>query len=211
VSSLVIFDLDGTLSHTNVSFAFSSFLYKNKILSLSKMLALVGIYAAHKCGICSIEFVHNFAFKSILKGKSVADIQLQIDRFLQLSLPTLFRPYMLECLDKAKRDNAQIWLLSSSPECVVEPIAAYLGIHTTLATGYVLQDGKYIALAHIVTGKTKRACLDSFLMHSPVKSLAYSDSIHDLLLLERVDTPIAICPDRALRKVAITRDWQIWD
>lgn len=211
MTSLVIFDLDGTLSHTNVSFAFTRFLHKNKILSLARMLTIVGIYAAHTCGICSIEFVHNYAFKAILKGKSVVDIQQQIDGFLHQSLPTLFRPHMLECLTKAKLDNAQIWLLSSSPDCVVEPIAAFLGIPTTFATSYVVQDGKYAALASIVTGKTKRACLDSFLVRGPIKSLAYSDSIHDLPLLEGVDTPIAICPDRALRKIAAKRNWQIWD
>lgn len=206
---LVIFDLDGTLSHTNVSFAFTKFLYKNNLLSLAKMLTLVGIYAAHTCGLCSVEFVHSFAFQTLLKGKSVTHTKQLIDQFLQQSLPTLFRLYSLECLQKAKQENAKIWLLSSSPDCIVEPIAAYLGIATTHATTYCTCGDLYTELGFIATGTTKRAFLEAYLAHNPIKSLAYSDSIHDLPLLERVDTPIAICPDRKLKKIAKQCGWQI--
>lgn len=208
---LVIFDLDGTLSHTNVSFAFSKFLYKQKFLSLAKMLTLVGIYAAHTCGICSVEYVHRFGFRTILKGKRIIQVKQLIDLFLQQSLSTLFRPYMLECLQKAKQQKAQIWLLSSSPDCIVEPIAAYLGIPVTLATTYHIRDDMYEALAVIATGNTKRTFLDAYLAQKPIHSLAYSDSIHDLPLLERVDTPIAICPDRKLKTIALQRSWQVWE
>lgn len=208
---LVIFDLDGTLSHTNVSFAFSRFLHKQKFLSFAKMLTLVGIYAAHTLGLCTVEFVHRFGFKTILKGQSTAHIKQLIDQFLQQSLPILFRPYMLECLQKAKQEKAKLWLLSSSPDCIVEPIAAYLGIAVTHATTYHIRDDMYEALAVIATGNTKRAFLDAYLAHNPIESLAYSDSIHDLPLLERVDTPIAICPEGKLKKIALRRGWQVWD
>ena len=41
----------------------------------------------------------------------------------------------------------------------------------------------------------------------------YSDSITDLPLLERVGTPVAVCPDRRLSRVATRRGWRIedWD
>lgn len=175
------------------------------------MLTFVGIYAAHTCGLCSIEFVHNFAFCTILKGKSQRTIKSHIDLFLKQALPTLFRPYMIECLEKAKLAGQQVWLLSSSPDCIVEPIAAHLGIPTIHATTYDIQDGIYRAIASIATGSTKRAFLDAYLAHTSICSLAYSDSIHDLPLLDRVDTPIAICPDRKLKKIANVRGWQVWE
>lgn len=175
------------------------------------MLTLVGIYAAHTLGLCSIEYVHRFGFQAVLKGKSVANIKQLIDQFLQQSLASLFRPYMLECLQKAKQEKAQVWLLSSSPDCIVEPIGAYLGISTTYATQYHIRDNIYEALALIVTGNAKRAFLDAYLAQNPIQTLAYSDSIHDLSLLERVNTPIAICPDRKLKKIALRRGWQVWD
>ena len=40
---------------------------------------------------------------------------------------------------------------------------------------------------------------------------SYSDSIHDLPLLEFSDSPIAISPDSKLRVIAEERNWPIYD
>lgn len=37
----------------------------------------------------------------------------------------------------------------------------------------------------------------------------YSDSITDLPLLEQVGTPVAVCPDRRLRRLARARGWRV--
>lgn len=213
-SNLVIFDLDGTLARVNVSYAFAQFLHKKKILSLGKMLTLVGINLAHKCGLCSVEYVHQFAFSTILAQKQAASMQQEIDLFLKETLPTLFRPYLLERLQEALDAGATIWLLSSSPECVVEPIAAHLGITTCMATRYEITNGIYTKVASIVTGQTKRAFLEEFLVNSSLERsniTAYSDSINDLPLLEAVGTVIAVCPDSCLKKIARKRSWQVWE
>jgi HAD superfamily hydrolase (TIGR01490 family) len=207
LANLVIFDLDGTLASVNVSFAFSKYLYQNKILSLSKMLALASISFAQKLGLCTIEMVHHLAFRIVLLNKSQEDDKRQIDAFLKLSLPTLFRPELLQCLLDAQDAKSDIWLLSSSPECIVAPIAEHLGVHTVLATRYSIEDGRYKSLANIVTGKEKRAFL---IEHAQNRTAtAYTDSINDLPLLEAVTTPIAVYPDRKLKQLALKRHWQI--
>ena len=43
------------------------------------------------------------------------------------------------------------------------------------------------------------------------RSYAYSDSITDLPMLEIVGEPVAVNPDKDLRKIAEERDWQIRD
>ena len=43
------------------------------------------------------------------------------------------------------------------------------------------------------------------------RSYAYSDSITDLPMLEAVGEPVAVNPDKDLRKIAEERDWQIRD
>jgi phosphoserine phosphatase len=40
-------------------------------------------------------------------------------------------------------------------------------------------------------------------------STAYSDSASDLPFLEAVGTPVVVNPDRALRKIAAERGWQV--
>lgn len=202
---LVIFDLDGTLAKDNVSFAFSKFLYKKGRLSPFKMFSLIFISLLFRFGLVSVERVHKIAFDYIMRGKRVEDIASQIALFLQ-NCP--FRPYLIELLRKAQSDNNAVWLLSSSPDCLVKQIAASLGIDTTLATSYLVEDGRYIDIDQIVTGETKY----TFLQNANIKKeniTAYSDSIQDLKLLESVGCPIAVCPDPALKKVAFTRNWQI--
>lgn len=209
MTRLVIFDLDGTLAYENVSFAFSKFLYKNKFLNLPKMLTLVGIKLAQISNMCSIEAVHEAAFSLILKNKPAEQIDNYISLFLKKALPTLFRPHLLACLQEAKSQNDQIWLLSSSPESIVAPIAAYLGIPTMLATQYEIENGIHKSLKRIVTGTVKRAFLDEFMALKPeTKIIAYSDSIQDLPLLEGADKVIVVCPDRKLKKIAKMRNWE---
>lgn len=41
------------------------------------------------------------------------------------------------------------------------------------------------------------------------EAIFYSDSITDLPLLECVGTPVAVCPDRRLRRVAALRGWAV--
>ncbi len=207
--SVVIFDLDGTLAAENVSFAFSKFLYRQGKISLMQMLSLISVYIGHKIGLSSIEDVHCFAFRTICKNESVQKISSFIDQFLQEALPRLLRPQLVSRLLEAKAKGSDVWLLSSSPDCIVLPIASYLGIKTVEATRYMVKDGLYAGISSIISGREKRHFLER---HKGVKYedvIAYSDSIHDLPLLEAVGTPIAVCPDRELKKVAEARHWQI--
>jgi hypothetical protein len=41
------------------------------------------------------------------------------------------------------------------------------------------------------------------------RSFAYSDSATDLPMLEAVGHPVAVNPDRTLRRIAAARDWEI--
>lgn len=175
------------------------------------MLALVGIYLAHMCGLYSVKKVHEYGFTAILKGKSSEYIQQNVKSFLRFTLSTLFRQCLLEKLADAKKQDAHIVLLSSSPDCIVEPIAAYLGIPITMATSYTMRQGHYFEIAHIVTGTSKQQFVQDFKnTHDVAQVIAYSDSIQDLPLLESVDTPIIICPDKKLQKIAQKKGWEIW-
>lgn len=196
---LVVLDLDGTLSYDNVSFAFSKFLYKRGVLSPLKMCNLIIFSLLFRFGLIAVERVHKIGFRYILKGKTVEEIASQVSLFLP---ECRFR---LELLDLPHDD---MWLLSSSPDCIVEPIAASLGIKTTLATSYIIEEGRYVDIAQIVTGDVKA----QFLKSSGCKReniVAYSDSIHDLTVLELAGSAVAVAPDSKLRALAIARGWPI--
>lgn len=205
-SSLVILDLDGTLARGNVSFAFSKYLFKMKKLTLAKMLLLIGMNLAHRCKLCSVESVHAIAFSTIVAERGISEIQQDINNFLHDALPELLRPSLLHLV------TPTTWLLSSSPECLVKPIADYLGIPTCFATTYMAEGDRYTHVSQIVTGQKKREILEEYLQASQLDRegiVAYTDSIQDLPLLEGVGRVVAVCPDQRLRKVAREKSWEI--
>lgn len=212
---LTIFDLDRTLARVNVSFAFGKYLYKMKHLKALEMLLLVGIYALHKCGLFKVEVVHSLAFRSIFRHKPAALIQNQIRAFLHESGDLLFRPHVVARLKQAQALNHLVWIQSSSPECIVMPIAEQFGVHQVLASRYQIDaEGTFSRIEQVINGAMKRKFLEEFIEKNLVSRkdvTAYSDSLLDLPLLEGVGTAIVVCPERKLKRLAKRRNWKVWE
>ncbi|HEV3212131.1 MAG TPA: HAD-IB family hydrolase [Acidimicrobiales bacterium] len=108
----------------------------------------------------------------------------------------------------------RIWLVSSAPEEIVEPLAAMLGVDGAIASRAAIDDeGRYTGkIEFYAQGEGKataiRALADSH--HLDLEgSSAYSDSVTDLPMLEAVGHPVAVNPDRALAREAKERGWEI--
>jgi HAD superfamily hydrolase (TIGR01490 family) len=113
---------------------------------------------------------------------------------------------------RAKGDR--IWLVSSAPTEIVEPLAAMLGVDGAIASRAAIDDeGRYTGkIEFYAQGEGKavaiRALADSH--HLDLEgSSAYSDSVTDLPMLEAVGHPVAVNPDRALAREARERGWEI--
>ncbi|MEL7156003.1 MAG: HAD-IB family hydrolase, partial [Actinomycetota bacterium] len=109
-------------------------------------------------------------------------------------------------------------VLSASPQPLVEEIAQLLGAHRGIGT-VIEHDGDVLTgsiIQPMCYGPGKLERLDSALGWSAdngddTHSYAYADSVSDLPLLESVDSPVVISPDRALRSVAGQRGWPVLD
>lgn len=211
---IVIFDLDKTLATCNVSFLFGRTLYKRARLSFFTMLHVVFVYFLQKIGIKSMQRLHEVAFRKIFYGKKASELDSEIKTFLEQS-ETLFRVPLLHALRDAQGSGHLVWIQSSSPFCLVAPIATILGIEKVTATEYIVDStGVYVELGVVVDGEYKKKELVYFLEKNNIKAadvVAYSDSILDLPLLEMVGQPIVVCPDAKLKAQAQMRSWQILD
>jgi hypothetical protein len=78
-----------------------------------------------------------------------------------------------------------------------------------------VKDGKYTgALEFYAYGESKAEAIQEIAEAEGIdlsESYAYSDSITDRPMLEAVGHPVAVNPDRDLRKLAEKRGWQIRD
>jgi len=103
-------------------------------------------------------------------------------------------------------------LLSSSPQELVERIGRRLGVHRSIGTRAALVDGRYTGGLErpLCYGEGKvqalRLALGEIDLHD---SFAYADSTSDLPLLRACGHPVAVNPDRCLRRIARGCGWPV--
>ncbi|MCP5030483.1 MAG: HAD-IB family hydrolase [Actinomycetia bacterium] len=125
------------------------------------------------------------------------------------------RPGMKGLLDDHLSEGHYCVLLSASPQPLVEQIAFLLDVPCGIGTVIEVDDG-------VLTGRIEQPMcygpgkLDRLghvtgwsVTDSKEMTYAYADSISDLPLLESVETPVVVAPDRRLRRLAEERGWPV--
>jgi phosphoserine phosphatase len=115
-----------------------------------------------------------------------------------------------------RAEGRRIYIVSSSPEEVVRPLARHFGVSGVIATrAEVGPDGRYTGeLEFYAYGQQKADAVRAIAERTGLDlqgSYAYSDSITDLPLLQAVGNPVAVNPDKELRRAAEEHGWQIRD
>jgi HAD superfamily hydrolase (TIGR01490 family) len=106
-----------------------------------------------------------------------------------------------------------VYVVSAALQEVVEQIVQQLGFDGALASQAEVEDGVYTGrLVRRLYGVEKAAALEELARAEQLElpgSTAYSDSYSDIPFLEAVGHPIAVNPDRALRRTARERGWPV--
>ncbi len=124
------------------------------------------------------------------------------------------RPTLINRLREHRKAGEPIGLVTGAPDFIVRPLVDYLGVQGFSATVCAQNDGVFTAAPPEVhpfgsekSEHAKRLCVA--LGCDLGASVAYADAIYDLPLLRRVAIPIAVQPDRLLRRVAKKAGWEI--
>jgi HAD superfamily phosphoserine phosphatase-like hydrolase len=206
----VAVDVDGTLTHSNVSFAFGRFLYQKGIASFFQVFLPVLYYGIHSLGWLSVEQLHRSIFRVLFSGRKREQIELAVDEFLTLHGNQLIRPSIRKELSLLQQQRCKIALLSSSPDFLVRKVASMLGIEDWAATAYEVDErGFFTGIGRIVTGEVKAQIVKHVKAQEGATVLAMTDSMLDMPLLEAADEVVAVFPDRKLRRCAKERGWRI--
>jgi HAD superfamily hydrolase (TIGR01490 family) len=143
----------------------------------------------------------------------------QVEQIVREALTELDPYIYLEALDLMELHRAlgrRVYLVSSSPEEVVRPLAERIGRVEMMATrARTDEEGRYTGeLEFYCYGESKASAIRELAVEEGIDlggSYAYSDSATDLPMLESVGHPVAVNPDRELRRIAEKRGWQIRD
>ncbi len=155
-------------------------------------------------------------------GASLADLEPLLAASAE-EIAASIRPPMQGVLDLHRSAGHHCVLLSASPHTLVVRVADQLGFDHGIGT--LIDDVDGILTGKIVPpmcyGAGKLDRLDAVVgwrggpvngsNGAAVDSFAYADSMSDLPLLEAVQAPFVVAPDRRLRKLASERNWPVLD
>lgn len=152
-------------------------------------------------------------FLTKIRGTRVSDL----DRVGQAVLPKLVnrvRPESRKLIAMHSGADRDTWIVSASPQRIVEPLAASLAMTGSIATRGRVVGGRYTGELEgpFIYGPGKAQAIEKLAAdrgYDLALSYAYSDSISDLPMMECVGHPVAVNPDSQLEDVAHERGWPI--
>src|SRR5947209_940149 len=209
------FDLDKTIISKSSSLALTRPMYRAGLVSRTMLLR--GAYAQLVYLLLGADEKKMDRAKEAMTALSKGWEKTQVEELVREVLIDLIDPYVYqEALDLMALHRAlgrRVYIVSSSPEEVVTPLAEHFGVNGVIATRAAVEDGKYTgSLERYVYAEGKAEAIRELAAVEGIDldhSFAYSDSITDVPLLEAVGNPVAVNPDRDLRREAEKRDWQI--
>ena len=149
----------------------------------------------------------------LLRGFTPGQMRELVAEALEPVLRPLVYDEPLRLLERHRERGEPSYIVSAALQEVVEAMADDLGFDGALGTVCEVEDGVYTGRGvRSLHGEHKAAAVRE-LAHERgydlARSTAYSDSHTDLPFLEAVGNPVAVNPDRALRRVAAERGWPV--
>ncbi len=216
---LALFDLDHTLLPLDSDYEWGEFTLRkgwcDKEAFGSRNAAF---FADYQKGTLDIHEYVRFATEAIRKlGQQAADDAHRV--FMDEVITPNIQPAARQLLQQHRDAGDTVVIVTATNEFVTRPIAKALGVDHLLAVDLERDAAGWITgeIAGVPTmrqGKVTR--MDAWLAErglawDAVDSTFYSDSMNDVPLLEKVNTPVATNPDDRLRALAAERGWRILD
>jgi HAD superfamily hydrolase (TIGR01490 family) len=213
---IAFFDLDRTLIAQN-----SGTLWVRRELRLGFIKPWQALQAAawltgYELGFAGIDGVLQRAIAS-LAGVPERDLRERTAAFYEACVRPLYRPGARLAIEEHRRAGDSLVLLTSSSQYLAEHVARDLKLDALICNRFEvdqsgLHTGRTIGALCFGAGKLQYA--SDFARGRGARledSVFYTDSYADRPLLEAVGRPVAVNPDRRLRRLAAKRRWELLD
>ncbi len=214
---IVASDLNGTLTTGSPIMAITNWAEKNqpwlrpRLFKYSVLLS----YLQVKAGLKEIDIWADRTMRKVLDLIQSPDEELVnsiMSYVVESELWPKRRERPVSLLKEYHNQGAEIIIVSAAFEPSVLMFAKKLGNERITAIGtQVYLTGKGISLAETLTTREKKLDEVKNIIGSNTLDIALGDTFADIPLLEQARQPIAVFPDRKLRKTAEIRNWQILD
>ena len=211
MSAAAFFDLDRTLLRRSSALALAPAFRRRGIITRRMMVEAAAWQVLFMLRGASHEAVRRAAEDGLLllRGHTPDDMRELVAESMETVLRPLVYAQSLDLVERHRRRGEPVYIVSATLQEIVQAIADDLGFDGALGTVCEVVDGAYTGRAmRALHAEAKAECIRT-LDHDLAASTAYSDSHTDLPFLEAVGHPVAVNPDRALRKIAAARAWPI--
>ena len=208
-------DLDKTIIAGSSSLAFRRPLRRHGLIDRRTMLR--GAYAHFLLMFAGADAAFMATLRdrltALCTGWDVATVQSIIAETLHEVVRPMVYAEAAAIISAHREQGRAVVLLSASGQEMVAPIAELVGADGFVASRMTVVDGRYTGQVEFYCyGEHKAAAARDIARDRGLDlaaCYAYSDSITDLPLLETVGNPVAVNPDRALRREAERRGWPV--
>jgi HAD superfamily hydrolase (TIGR01490 family) len=206
------FDLDRTLLRRSSALALAGSFRRYGVISRTQLL---------KAGLWQLLFVARGASAETVRKAAEDGLGLlkgftpeQMRELVAGALEPVLRPLVyaepLALMERHRERGEPCYIVSAALQEIVDAIAADFGFDGALGTICEVEDGVYTGRpVRSLHGRAKADVLGTLEGVDLDASTAYSDSHTDLPFLEAVGNPVAVNPDRELRRIAAQRGWQV--
>ncbi len=211
------FDLDKTIISRSSSLALSRPMYRAGMVTRGQLVR--GAYAQLVYALVGADEKKMDRLKEGMLQLTKGWQREEVERLVEDVLIDVIDPFVyqeaLDLMALHRSEGRDLYIVSSSPEEVVAPLARHFGVAGVLATRARIVDGEYTGeLEFYCYGDAKADAMRALARDRGIDlggSYAYSDSATDLPMLRAVGHPVAVNPDKELRKEAEAKGWDIRD
>jgi HAD superfamily hydrolase (TIGR01490 family) len=211
---LAIFDVDHTLVKCDSLKLFGLFIWRKKGIRIFRFFAFVVSLLRSSVVPKDAGELKASYLKMLCGGMPLIEVRALAREFAESRLRSKLYPQALAWIDWHKTQQHEVVLLSASLNIYLEALAEAVEAKKLICT-------KLLAESSSLTGDIQglnckgqeklRRLLEEYREEDIdwSGSYAYSDSLSDLPILERVGNVVAVNPNSKLARIAVTRQWRI--
>jgi HAD superfamily hydrolase (TIGR01490 family) len=215
VPGAAFFDLDRTLISRSSSLSLAPAFHRRGLLrrrDRAKALIAQLVFMRYGAGTSRVGQTAETAMV-FLKGLPVEEMRAIVAE----AVDSAFRPHVyrgaLELVARHRERGERSFIVSAALQEIVDALVAELGFDGGLGSTAEVESGVYTGrVERRLDGKAKAEALVPLAAEQGIdlaESTAYSDSGSDVPFLEAVGNPVAVNPDRRLRRIAAERSWRV--
>lgn len=212
-SYVAAFDLDRTIISVNSARLIVKASRRLGLMQKKDFLRAIGYSIVYKFDLKDAnKIVENMS--QWLKGLKEKDVIDLIEGQVVQNVLDLIRPEIRKVLEKHRKENARLVLLSSAMPYICNPIAQHLDMDDVVSSELEISDGKFTGkpIGRLNFGTQKAVTMKQFCdehSYSMDDAYYYGDAYTDRFVLDAVGNAVCVKPELKLKRMARHKGWKV--